>query len=94
MKTLTETDILRIMREEWNTKVQNLSEAIDVNLTSKVAKDGEKIILSPELKILHKKSGIRYTIDSVGPQDCILRNPEGETFIVDADELQNEYELD
>ena len=94
---LNDEDILRIMREEWNLLRRQLAEEIDVTLTADVGKGKKKqeaIVISPELKIRHKKSGFRYTIDSVGPRDCILRTPEGKTFLVDANTLENEYELD
>lgn len=94
MKILTENDVLRVMREEWDKKVAMLAETIDVALTAKVGKSGEQTVISPELKVLHKKSGIRYTVDSVGPKDVILRTPEDEKFLVDAATLENEYELD
>ncbi len=94
MKTLTEADVIKIMREEWEVKVKNLSETVDVALTAKIGKGEEKTVLAPELKVLHKKSGIRYTIDSVGPRDCILRTPEGDTFLVDKADLESQYELD
>ena len=94
MKTLTESDIVRIMREEWDAKVAKLSEQVEAALTAKLGKGKEKIIMSPELKLKHTKSGIRYTIDSVGPKDCVLRTPEGETFLVDAATLEKEYHLD
>ena len=94
MKILTENDVLRVMREEWDKKVARLAETIDVALTAKVGKSGEQTVISPELKVLHKKSGIRYTVDSVGPKDVILRTPEDEKFLVDAKTLENEYELD
>lgn len=94
MKILTENDVLRVMREEWDKKVAMLAETIDVALTAKVSKSGEQTVISPELKVLHKKSGIRYTVDSVGPKDVILRTPEDEKFLVDAATLENEYELD
>lgn len=93
MKTLKEKDVLRLMREEWNHKVNKLVETVNVSLTSKVAKEGEKNVIAPELKVLHKKSGIRYTIDSIGPRDCILRTPEGEKFLVDASALEKDYEI-
>jgi hypothetical protein len=93
MKTLNEEDILRVMREEWSNKLTALSEEIDLMLKSKV--DGEKKdVLSPDLKIRHKKSQILYTIVSVGPRDIILKTPEGEDFLVDKDELEKNYELD
>ncbi|MFA6050949.1 MAG: hypothetical protein WC761_07255 [Candidatus Paceibacterota bacterium] len=94
MKILTEADVILIMREEWDKKVKNLTETVDVALTAKVGNGDEKMVLSPELKVLHKKSGIRYTIDSVGPRDCILRTPEGDTFLVDKNDLESGYELD
>lgn len=94
MKTLQEADVLRIMREEWAAKVAVLSETVDIAINSKIGKEGEKPVLAPELKVMHKASGIRYTIDSVGPRDVILRTPEGEKFIVDANDLENSYELD
>lgn len=94
MRTLQETDVLRIMREEWAKKVASLAETVDVVLNSKVGNEGDKPVISPELKVMHKQSGIRYTVDSVGPRDVILRTPEGEKFLVDGAELEKEYHLD
>jgi hypothetical protein len=71
-----------------------LSETVDVTLNAKVGKGEEQTVISPELKIIHKKSGIRYTIDSVGPRDCILRTPEGEKILVGKEEIESAYELD
>lgn len=93
MKPLTEEDVLRTMRDEWNKKVKALSEAIDMALTARPEGE-EKIVVTPELKVRHKKSQIRYTVSSVGPRDIILRTPEGEEFLVDAAELEKDYELD
>jgi hypothetical protein len=93
MKPLTEADVLRVMREEWSKEIARLSEQIDMVMVSKVGnKEGD--VLSPELKVKHKDSQIRYTIDSVGPRDIILRTPEGEQFLVSKEELENSYELD
>lgn len=94
MRTLQEADVIRIMREEWDRKVAALAETVDLTLNAK-AKDGEEHpVISPELKVMHKKSGIRYTVDSVGPRDIILRTPEDEKFLVDKETLEAEYELD
>lgn len=93
MKKLTEADVIRMMNEEWDKKVFALVEKLDVAMSVKV--DGEdKQVLSPDLKVKHKASGILYTIVSVSPQDVILKTPEGEQFIVDADELEHDYLLD
>ena len=81
------------MREEWNAKVSALSEEVDLAFKSKV--DGEdKDIISQDLKIRHKKSQLLYTVVSVGPRDIILKNPEGEEFLLDKKQLEDEYELD
>lgn len=88
MKVLTEQDVLRVMREEWEKIVDSFCESAGIN------PNAETPDLSPELKVIHKSSGIRYTIDSVGPRDCILRTPEGDKFIVDAETLEKEYKLD
>ena len=92
-KNLTEKEILRIMREEWDKKVSSLKETIDITFKSKV-KDEDKELLSPGLKVLHKNSGIRYTVQSVGVEDIVLKTPEGKDFLVDKHELEKEYELD
>ena len=72
-----------------------MTEIVDIELKTNVKKDGnDKQILSPELKVLHKKSGIRYTIDSVGSKDIILRTPENEKFLIDNEQLEADYQLD
>ena len=81
------------MREEWNAKVSRLAEQIDMVMNSKIGKkEGE--VLSPGLKVKHADSKIRYTVHSIGPRDIILRTPEGETFLVSKEDLENSYILD
>ncbi len=93
MKILKEEDIIEMMREEWRAKVIALSEEIDLTLKTKV--DGEeKEVISQDLKVRHKKSQLLYTIVSVGPNNIILKTPEGEVFLLDKDELEDAYELD
>jgi len=94
MKTLEEQDVIRVMREEWNAGVKALTEQIDMVMNSKVDGSDKEPVLSPELKVKHKKSAIRYTVCSVGPRDIILRTPEGEQFLIDKETLESEYELD
>ena len=94
MNKLEDKDIIRLMREEWEAKLKKLSEEVDAALNAKV--DGkEKTVLSPDLKLKHKKSGFLYTLVSVSPRDAILSTPEGDKqFIVSADELENDYKVD
>lgn len=94
MKTLKADDVIRVMREEWQVRVNELSEQVDLVMNSKIESSEKDPVISPELKVRHKKSQIRYTVSSVGPRDLILRTPEGEEFIVDKEELENSYELD
>jgi hypothetical protein len=94
MKTLKEEDVIRVMREEWNAGIAALTEQIDMVMNSKVDGDDKEPVLSPELKVKHKKSQIRYTVCSVGPRDLILRTPEGDQFLIDKETLENEYILD
>jgi len=93
MKKLEESDIIQIMREEWEAKLQALSETVDIVFKSKV--DGkDKQVIDPDLKLRHKKTQFLYTVVSVGPRDAILKTPEGKDFLVDKDTLEDEYELD
>ncbi len=94
MKTLTEADIVQTMKEEWEKKVSSLSETIDVVLNAKTDGGNNTPVITPDLKVRHKKSQIRYTVVSVGPRDVILKTPEGEEFVVDATELEQSYQLD
>lgn len=93
MKKLTEDDVIRVMREEWDKRIRRLTEELDLVIGSDATQDGKvDTVVSPELKIRHKDSGILYTVHSVGPRDVILRTPEGEQFIVDKGEIDS-YEL-
>lgn len=93
MKKLEESDIIQMMREEWNAKLSRLSEAVDAVLKGKV-EGGEKLLISPDLKLRHKDTQFLYTVISAGPRDVILKTPEGKQFIVDKDTLESEYEID
>jgi hypothetical protein len=93
MRTLQESDIIRIMREEWRARQAILAEQIDMVMSSKIGKE-EEPVLSPGLKVKHKKSNLRYTVASVGTQDIILMTPEGDQFLVDGPSFEEEYRLD
>lgn len=94
MRKLTEQDIIAEMRAEWDARVARLTESLSVKVNSDVDKDGSADqLLSSGLKIYHKKSGLLYTVKSVSPRDAILTTPEGEDFMVDKHELEQEYTL-
>jgi hypothetical protein len=49
--------------------------------------------LSDQTKIVHKKSGIRYTVSNKDRDEAILVTPEGEEFLVNREILEDEYEI-
>lgn len=95
MKALRDEDVIGMMREEWEAGVRALSEQIDMVMNAPVTNKGDdQPVLAQGLKVRHKDSGLRYTVDSVGPHDVILTTPEGETFLVDGPDFEEEYQLD
>lgn len=93
MKKLTHEDVIAVIREEWDRKLTQLAE--EVELMYKVKVGGKEINpIADDLKVKHRKSGILYTIDEVGPQDAVLITPEGDKFMINSEELENDYELD
>jgi hypothetical protein len=90
MSQLTEKDILRLMKEEWERKVKNLCEEVD-NFFDNFSDDPS--LISSGLKVKHKKSKLRYTVDSVSKKDVVLLTPEKTKFVVSAEELESDYEL-
>jgi len=93
MKQLKESDIIKLMREEWDKKLSLLSEEVDAVFKGKV--DGkEKTIMSPDTKLRHKKTRLLYTLVSIGPRDAILQTPEGKQFLIDINTLESEYAID
>lgn len=93
MKKLTDADIIQVMREQWEARVNALVAEVELKMHANV--EGEdKPMVSPGLKVRHKGSQNLYTVKSVGPKDVILNTPEGESFLVDGPELEREYELD
>ena len=62
---------------------------------SEEEKEDRKLnILSPELKVRHKQSKYRYTIDSIDEPTFVLRDPMGKKFSLDRGELEKDYVLD
>jgi hypothetical protein len=93
MKNLKDEDVLRVMREEWYKKVNALSEAVDLMLSTKV--DGEeKQVVSKGLSIRHKKDKKIFTVGEVGPTHVRLVSPDGQELDpISAEKLEDEYEL-
>lgn len=93
MKHLTESDVLRIIREEWALRVEKANHDLEVYFKPTKTSD-ETNVISPELKVKHKKSGYRYTVSAVGTNSVVLRTPEGDNMDVDSAEFERDYSLD
>jgi hypothetical protein len=93
MKKLDDKEVLRLMREVWDSKMKGIlveKEEIDVV----VPVQGEKkFVVSKGLKVRHKESKIRYTVVSMSRDDVILKTPEAEEFSVPIEELEADYEI-
>lgn len=94
MRKLRDADIIRILREEWNLKRNRLAETVDVLMHGKVDGKEKKSLLSPDLKLRHKGTQFLYTVVSVGPNNVIIKNPEGQQMIIDKEILEKEYAID
>lgn len=93
MKNFKESYVLNVMRRQWNSKLNRLSETVDAVFKGKI--DGqEKTLIDVDLKLRHKESQYLYTVVSVGKDEVVLKNPEGRNFIVGKKELEDEYEID
>lgn len=92
-RSLTESDVIRIIREEWIARLNEAEKDLDV-LFKPTGSSYEVNVISPELKVKHKKSGYKYTVDSVGTNSVVLRAPEGELLDISAEEFERAYELD
>jgi nitrogenase molybdenum-iron protein alpha/beta subunit len=88
---LTEEKIVSLFREEWAKKLQAIAEVNDIDL--KVFED-EKTLISPDLKVFHKKSNLKYTVVSVSPREVVLKTADGKEFSVTVPEFEKEYGLE
>jgi hypothetical protein len=70
MSTLTEGDVIKIMRDEYRLRlIETLGE-------SDIYDSHDNMLLSPGLKVRHKDSSYEYTVDSVSgenPDDLQIR---------------------
>lgn len=102
MKHLTEQEVIKILREEYDQRrkkrlleldmfIQDLAEEDDET------KEGEPVgepVVSPDLKVRHRESKLLYTVDSVNPKFVVLKSPEGRLFQVSEKDFDKDYVLD
>ena len=93
MKELTESDIIRIMREEWNENISNLFEKSNLKTSAKV-EDEQKEVIGQDLILRHVKSRLEYIVCAIGENDVELcQFIGGPKFTISKDELEKEYEF-
>lgn len=52
----------------------------------------EQSRIAPGLRVKHKKTGLKYTVDRVSPNAIMLQTPELTEHPVSADEFERDYE--
>lgn len=88
MSDLTEAEIIKIIREEYE---KQLNEALEAVVT---LPNGEsKIVIDNETRVVHD-SGYEYTVDSVSPRAAVLKSPEGKFITIPIAEFEREYQID
>lgn len=94
MAILSEAQILTIMREEYEKRLEELEGQIDSFMKAPSA--GKNGIISAETKVKHKGSQILYTVHgfSLNRKWVILRTPEGKLMKIPGDQFEKEYTLD
>lgn len=74
MKKIDDKGIIALMREEYVSHLQGILSEVDV------FNSRDKLIIGPDLKVIHKSSGYEYTVDNVrgkkGNAQITLRTPE------------------
>jgi hypothetical protein len=96
IRKLTESDVVRIFREEWEAKMRKMSEGPDIDFSMKLPgkNSQESILISRGTKVKHKETGIRYTVTNVNEDGCTLKGPEGKKNTVNVKQLEGEYALE
>lgn len=87
MKNVTEADVLRLLREEYEKREK-------FNTSKFKGQDSTTDVLAKGLKVRHVETNLLYTVDAVSTKDVVLKTPEGETFSVNRKELTRSYKLD
>lgn len=96
-KTLKETDLIRLMSEEWDKKISQLNENLDL-----FKDDKSKPVISPGLELTLKEKDLTgnptlYTVVKVDLEDqkVFLQDPteKNKVFPVSFQNLEKEYEI-
>ncbi len=91
MNKLDENVVLRLLREQRAKQLRTLCEELDVNVNV----DGVvKKVIAPGLKVRTSSDGVLFTVDSIGKDNVVLRDTEGNKLVVTDKELEDLYELD
>lgn len=92
---LTDADVVRLVKEEYERNIVDLAEGIDMFFEPKRGA-GEKNIVSVDLKV-RDKNGVLYTVDSVGSWGVILKRTDDDgsekTIKVDRETFERDFNL-
>lgn len=92
-KHLTEQDVVRIVKEEIGRLFEKAEEHLDVIFKPKGEGEAHNVI-SPQLRVKHKSSGLIFTVDQVGTNSVVVRSPDGREAAFSASDFENEFQLD
>jgi hypothetical protein len=96
MKKLDDKTIVRIMKEEWQHRCNNVINEIEAYIDVD-EKDGKKDnVLSPGLKVRKMNEpgkGLLFTIVALSKESIVLKEPEGRKFVVSYDEFEKDYDI-
>lgn len=87
MKRITEVDVLKLLREEYEKREK-------LNTAKFKGQDSKTDVLTKGLKVRHVETNLLYTVDAVSAQEIFLKTPEGDTFAVTRKDLTRSYKLD
>jgi len=101
VRDLSEAEIIKMIRQEYNQKLHRLASEITTHLGGKKTLNGEPGInvISQGLKVRHNKSRYLYTVvgafkDRDQKPVIELETPEGTTFVIPEKEFEKNYESD
>lgn len=79
--------LISLMNEEYRKHLKSILKEINV------FDSRDKIVIGPDLKVIHEPSGFEYTVKDVkgpiGKAKIILRSPESPRFITKSTDVQN-----
>jgi hypothetical protein len=96
MKKLDDKTIVRIMKEEWEKRCNNVISEIEAYFDVDDEDGKEDNVLSVGLKVRKiddPGKGLLFTIIALTKDNVMLKEPEGRQFVVSYDEFEKDYDI-